>query len=59
MTRPFRKNVVAALRQPGWWIFFLICALYSGYALWMGGIEFLSLLRIAKDAPHRAMGRYR
>lgn len=38
-----------------WWIFFLICALYSGYAFYMGGVEVLSLFGFIEDAPQRAV----
>jgi hypothetical protein len=37
-----------------WWIGFVVCAFYGGYALYMGVVGMLSLLGVADGAPHRA-----
>jgi len=42
------------VKQLGWWIFFLISALYAVFSFYMGGLETLSLLGIEVDTPHRA-----
>ena len=42
------------VNQLGWWIFFLISALYAVFSFYIGGLETLSLLGIEVDAPHRA-----
>jgi hypothetical protein len=41
--------------QFGWWMFFLICVFYSGYAFVMAAVEVLFRLGIAGDAPHRGV----
>jgi uncharacterized membrane protein len=48
------KNNRSFLAQLVWWIFFLICAFYSGYAFYMGSVEIASLLGMAAEAPQRA-----
>jgi uncharacterized membrane protein len=48
------KNNRSFLAQLVWWIFFLICAFYGGYAFYMGSVEIAFLLGMAADAPQRA-----
>ena len=48
------KNTGHWLKQAGWWIFFLICVFYAGYAFYMGILEILFRLGVEVDAPHRA-----
>ncbi|MCA9940238.1 MAG: DUF2306 domain-containing protein [Anaerolineales bacterium] len=43
------------MKQLAWLVFFLICAFYSGYAFYMGGVEGLSLLGVVQEAPRRAV----
>ena len=49
------RNKRAVIKQIGWWVFFLICAVYALYSFYMGGVELLSLLNIGESGPHRAV----
>ena len=44
-----------ALKRAGWWLSFLVCALYASYALYMGVVEILHQLGLVTDAPLRAV----
>jgi len=44
-----------ALKRVGWWLFFLVCALYASYALYMGVVEILHQLGLVTDASLRAV----
>lgn len=46
---------VRLLQQGVWWCFFLVCALYSGYAFYMGTVEILFRLGLLAAAPHRSL----
>lgn len=46
---------VRLLQQGVWWCFFLVCALYSGYAFYMGTVEILFRLGLMTTAPHRSL----
>ena len=48
------KKTITLLKHIGWWLFFLTCALYAFFALYMGGVEILSQLAIVEDAKYRA-----
>jgi uncharacterized membrane protein len=49
------KQQRSFLTQALWWLFFLICAFYSGYAFYMGGVELAALLGLVTDARPRAI----
>lgn len=49
------KKMGEFFKLVAWWIFFLLCAFYSGYAFYMGTVEILSLLGFAEDARQRAV----
>lgn len=55
MRTSVQHNTASLFYQLGWWTLFLICALFSAYALYMGVLEVLSLLGLVQDAPHRAV----
>ena len=42
------------LKRASWWPFFLVCAVYAAYALFMGALESLSQLGLVAGAPLRA-----
>jgi uncharacterized membrane protein len=42
-------------RVGGWWVLFLVCLVYGGFALWIGGLEVLSHLGPAVDSPLREL----
>lgn len=46
---------VRLLQQGVWWCLFLVCALYSGYAFYMGTVEILFRLGLLTTAPHRSL----
>jgi Predicted membrane protein (DUF2306) len=43
------------LKQAGWWIFFLVCAFYASYALYLGIVEILVQQGLVADAKPRAV----
>lgn len=47
--------LVRFIQQGVWWCFFLVCALYSGYAFYMGAVEILFRLGLPAAAPHRSI----
>lgn len=55
MNISYLNNKGGFFTQLAWGILFLICVLFSGYALYMGGLEIFSLLGMASDAPRRAV----
>lgn len=50
-----RKKVSVALRQVGWWVFFIVCTVFALYALKQGVTEILSWLGIPTDAKFRTV----
>lgn len=53
--RPHRAKRRVLLKTIAWWALFLISALFGIYALYMGGLEIAHFLRMAPDAPGRAV----
>jgi len=49
------SNTIPFLKQPAWWIFFLICVFYGVYAFYMGAVEILSQLGLTVDAKYRVV----
>lgn len=45
----------SALQGAGWWLLFLVCALYASYALYMGAVELFSQFGVVADTPVRAV----
>lgn len=43
------------LEAAAWWALLLICALFGGYALYLGGLEIAAQLKLAQSAPERAV----